>query len=689
MRVRFSYFVRLFGFSAVLTAFIVLWKLGNVSYYLGSKKGFNHSHESDYNGNGFNNEYDRFTREFERLNSDSVRSIRCIVNEKLIVGCYLLKSQEVLIPFELVRNYFKVYGSLDSSSSTFYWNHANVDIPKPYLHKHNPVGIYMQFHKSNVEKRDNVKLIVADEGVPISQQWSSRGYPYPIQIAQFGLNHFSQLVISAGQAKSENVRNVLSLDNKNMELDLIVPSNNVIHRWADKEFIHKWNDRLMLSVDKLNSYGQVLSIIPKLQEWDYLIMSGRQWTYGSHIELSLLWYPPGGSYKNYPTKSLIVYNCSSSPSRHQTYATIIHNNKVTYWMPECEKQAKIYGFVDNIKVARDLYTDLMKVFYANRKSSEYTGLSSMKLLNTVNDTKNPSHVQVLNINFYINAQYNTNDIIIEKLYLGKLTNLQLTFPTVNRINLAEKLFHEIRFISAADWFIKHQDKKTGGWSVNVQRSFNGRKALKPGWYSAMGQGQAISLLVRTYNYTGNPLYLEACHRALDLFSVNINHGGIRSYFLNQSDLVWFEEYPFDPPIHILNGFIYSLIGLYDYTKLLVNSVDPLTLSYLSKAQNYLDIGLTSLSKLLPLFDSGSGSFYDLRHLSTAYNNKPVKQGRSKFSKSSFQLSTGPNRARWSYHSVHIKQLQTLADLDPKHAIQWNTTANRWIAYLQGFRSLQN
>lgn len=79
-------------------------------------------------------------------------------------------------------------------------------------------------------------------------------------------------------------------------------------------------------------------------------------------------------------------------------------------------------------------------------------------------------------------------------------------------------------------------------------------------------GQAISLLVRTYNYTGNPLYLEACHRALDLFSVNINHGGIRSYFLNQSDLVWFEEYPFDPPIHILNGFIYSLIGLYDYTK---------------------------------------------------------------------------------------------------------------------------
>ncbi|CAH8655625.1 unnamed protein product [Schistosoma rodhaini] len=688
MRVRFLWFVRLFGFSVVLTAFVVLWKLGNVSYYSGSKKGSNHSQESDYNGNGFKNECDRSTRDFEGLSSNSIRSIRCIVNEQLTLGCYLLKPQEVLIPFELIRNYFKVYGSLDLSSSTFYLNHADVDIPKPYSHKHNPVGIYMEFHKFNVEKRDNVKLIAADEGVPISQQWDSRGYPYPIQIAQFGLNHFSKLVISSDRAKFEKSENVLSLDNKNMELDLIVPSDNIIHRWTDREFIHKWNDKLILSVGKLNSYGQALSIIPKLQEWDYLIMIGRQWTYGSYIELSLLWYPPVGRSKNYPTKSLVVYNCSSSPIRHQTYATIIHNNKVTYWMPECERQAKMYGFVDSIKVARDLYTDLMKVFYPHRKSSEYAGLSIMKLSNTVNDAKNLSHVQVLKINFYINAQYN-NDITIEKLYLGKLTNLRLIFPTVNKIKSAEKLFHEIRFMSAADWFIKHQDKKSGGWSVNVRRSLNGRKALKPGWYSAMGQGQAISLLVRAYNYTRNPLYLEACHRALDLFSVNINHGGIRSYFFNQSDLVWFEEYPFNPPIHILNGFIYSLVGLYDYVKLLVNSPDPLTSSYLSKAQNYLDTGLTSLSKLLPLFDSGSGSFYDLRHLSTDYNNQPVKQSRSAFTRNLFQLSTGPNRARWSYHSLHIKQLQTLIDLDPKRAVQWNTTATRWTAYLQGSRSLQN
>ncbi|CAH8296951.1 unnamed protein product [Schistosoma turkestanicum] len=293
------------------------------------------------------------------------------------------------------------------------------------------------------------------------------------------------------------------------------------------------------------------------------------------------------------------------------------------------------------------------------------------------------------MNFFINPRFSTNDITIEKLYLGKLTNSQSLLPSVNKIKLSERLFHEIRFMSAANWFIKHQDNRTGGWPVNVRRISYGRKALKPGWYSAMGQGQAISLLVRAYNYTGNRLYLEACHRALDLFNVNIKRGGIRSYFLDQSDLVWFEEYPFDPPIHVLNGFIYSLIGLYDYIKLLVNSPDPSASSYLSEAQIHLDTGLTSLSRLLPLFDSGSGSFYDLRHLSTDYNHRPVKKIESKLAKNAFQLFTGPNRARWSYHSLHIKQLQTLSDLDPTHAIQWNTTADRWIAYLQGFRSLQN
>ncbi|KAH8863407.1 D-glucuronyl C5-epimerase [Schistosoma japonicum] len=549
----------------------------------------------------------------------------------------------------------------------------------------------MQFHKLNVEKRNHVKLIIADEGVPISQQWNSHGYPYPIQIAQFGLNHFSQLAV-ADQMNSKNVNDILSFDDANMGLNLIIPSSNVSHRWINQKLAYESSDKLILSANKIDSIGRVLSITPKLQGWDYFIMVGHQWTYGSFVELSLLWYPPKTvGINNYPTKILVVYNCSAYPSRYQTYATIFNNSIVTYWMPECENEAKIYGFIDSIRLSRDIYTDLMKVFYPYRKSPEYADMSSLNITNT---TSNPffSHVQILEINFYVNPHNDINDIIVEKLYLGKSTSLHSSsssLPPVNKMTLTEKLFHEIRFTSAADWFIKHQDKH-GGWSVNVQRFLNGRKALRPGWYSAMGQGQAISLLIRAYSYTGNRAYLEACHRALNLFNIQVNHGGVRSYFLNQSNLIWFEEYPFDPPIHILNGFIYSLFGLYDYTKLLMSSPDPLISPYLTKAQNLLDAGLTSLSKLLPLFDSGSGSFYDLRHLSADYNYQSMKLNKFKSSKKDhFQLSSGPNRARWSYHAVHIKQLLTLVDLDPKHAIQWHTTATRWIAYLQGFTSLQN
>ncbi|CAH8618866.1 unnamed protein product [Heterobilharzia americana] len=100
----------------------------------------------------------------------------------LTPGCYLTQGEEVLIPFKVVRNYLKVFGSLNISSSTFYISHTNVEVPKPNLHKHSPTGLYMQFNKLSVEKRHHVKLVVADEGVPISNQWDSYGYPYPIQM---------------------------------------------------------------------------------------------------------------------------------------------------------------------------------------------------------------------------------------------------------------------------------------------------------------------------------------------------------------------------------------------------------------------------------------------------------------------------------------------------------------------------
>ena len=35
-------------------------------------------------------------------------------------------------------------------------------------------------------------------GVPVSNQWDKNGYIYPIQVAQYGLSHFSKLTTAEG-----------------------------------------------------------------------------------------------------------------------------------------------------------------------------------------------------------------------------------------------------------------------------------------------------------------------------------------------------------------------------------------------------------------------------------------------------------------------------------------------------------
>lgn len=79
-----------------------------------------------------------------------------------------------------------------------------------------------------------------------------------------------------------------------------------------------------------------------------------------------------------------------------------------------------------------------------------------------------------------------------------------------------------------------------------------------------------------------------------------------------------------------------------------------------------DDGMTSLKNLLPLFDTGSGSFYDLRH---------------------FTLGVSPNIARWDYHATHVNQLYLLAGLDNDPILI--NTAKRWEGYMQGKRAAHN
>lgn len=67
---------------------------------------------------------------------------------------------------------------------------------------------------------------------------------------------------------------------------------------------------------------------------------------------------------------------------------------------------------------------------------------------------------------------------------------------------------------------------------------------------------------------------------------------------------WFEEYPTTPGSFVLNGFLYSLLGLYDLASINRNGTN--------KSRQLYDEGMATLKEMLPLYDTGSGSIYDLR-----------------------------------------------------------------------------
>ena len=104
------------------------------------------------------------------------------------------------------------------------------------------------------------------------------------------------------------------------------------------------------------------------------------------------------------------------------------------------------------------------------------------------------------------------------------------------------------FYHGADWFVNNQDSG-GGWPSNVvfnkdRKKYPGAEELQAGWYGAMCQGQAISVLVRAFTESGDDKYLEAAENAVKVFSIPSSRGGVKAVFLDKYP--WYEEYPTNP-----------------------------------------------------------------------------------------------------------------------------------------------
>ena len=207
---------------------------------------------------------------------------------------------------------------------------------------------------------------------------------------------------------------------------------------------------------------------------------------------------------------------------------------------------------------------------------------------------------------------------------------------------------QARFLNAANWLVEHLEETREGTHVwNHHFDWEYRTPLKAPWYSALSQGQGISLLVRAHKETSEQRYLEAANKALVAVQRGVDEGGVA--YTDDKGYLWLEETIVEPPTHILNGFMWASWGIYDY--------------YLHTGNREVFLlfndSVRTLRDNLHMFDAGFWSLYE-------QSGTRMKMLASPF-----------------YHALHIVQLQVMHTLTgervfSEYALRWSGHQQNWL-----------
>ena len=146
--------------------------------------------------------------------------------------------------------------------------------------------------------------------------------------------------------------------------------------------------------------------------------------------------------------------------------------------------------------------------------------------------------------------------------------------------------------------------------------------LEPVWYSGMAQGQVVSVLARAYLLTHDKTILPFIKEVNNFMLYPVSKGGTLTYTLEGN--VWIEEYPSKEPSLVLNGFMFSILALYDYTHLFPE---------VSEVYQIYSSCLKSLKESLKYYDTGSWLKYcrlDDRLCGRNYMDVQVRQMKQLF-----------------------------------------------------------
>lgn len=188
-----------------------------------------------------------------------------------------------------------------------------------------------------------------------------------------------------------------------------------------------------------------------------------------------------------------------------------------------------------------------------------------------------------------------------------------------------------KLLACADWAVDNQ-QEDGGWVT-----FAYKNPKQP--YSSMAQGEAISLLIRAHIVTHEEKYLLSANRAKDFMLKPIPDGGTTGY--ENGEVLLYES--ICNPV-ILNGWIFSLWGLYDYVKYTDDGSTKVVLA----------ATLASLKRRLPDFDMKYWSRYE----------------------------EGKRICSPFYHKLHIAQLTVMYDLFSDSIFK--EYADKWERYQKSF-----
>lgn len=196
---------------------------------------------------------------------------------------------------------------------------------------------------------------------------------------------------------------------------------------------------------------------------------------------------------------------------------------------------------------------------------------------------------------------------------------------------------------AADWLVRRLEPNAHGVPVwKHEFDWEYRDLLQKGWYSALAQGQGLSLLCRMHRATGDPRYMDAARSAFRSLVTPVDQGGVS--LPDGDDGTWLEETIVDPPTHILNGFLWALWGVHDYARA---TGEP-------EARDLLERCVRTVKRHLEDFDCGFWSLYE---------------------QSGTRL---PMLASGFYHALHISQLRVTARL--LDLPEFARVADRWDDY---------